>query len=325
MRAKTIPQFLLQRTLTGINRLSMLGIFLFLLIYCAATGIFVPGFLSMGNLINVVKTASVIGVMASGVTFVMLTGNIDLSCGALMTLMACISCSLIDISPGLAIILPILAGICCGALNGVLVGRLRLNSFVTTLGLLSVYQALTFFYTNGHYYSSTHMGWYRQIGQGSVFGIPILVIIFFAVVLISAFVQKKTVFGSRLYAVGSNPISARFSGIHSIKITTIVYVISGACSALSGIMLCSRTMAAQPKMGIGFELEVLVAVLIGGLSMSKGRGSAWGTFVGALFISVLENSFALMKMDYEIRFLAEGLLLFIAIAIQALSERRDGR
>lgn len=297
----------------------------FLIVYAAAAGLLVPGFFSAVNLINIFKSVSVMGVMACGVTFVMLTGNIDLSCSALMSLTACISCALIDVSPVLALAVPLLAGAAFGLLNGLLVGGLRLNSFVATLGLNSIYQALTFFYTKGHYYSSTYTGWYRQLGQGSLLGIPVLALIFVASVCLCAFVQRHSVFGAQLYAVGGNPISARFSGVRSTWMTVSVYSISGFFSALSGVMLCSRSMAAQPKMGQGYEFEVLIAVLIGGLSMSSGRGSAWGTLLGVMLIGVIENSFALMRLGIEAQYIAEGLLLFIAIAIQVLSERRESR
>lgn len=307
------------------NRSSFGGVLGFLLLYVAAMSVFIPGFFSLGNWISIFKSCAVIGVMASGITFVMLTGNIDLSCGSLMSLTACISCALIDTSPFLALLTPLLVGTACGILNGVLVGGLKLNSFVATMGLLSVYQALTFFYTKGYYYSSTYIGWYRAIGQGEILGIPVLVMIFVVTVLLCAFVQRHSVFGARLYAVGGNPISARFSGIRSREMTVVVYAISGFCAALSGVMLCSRSMAAQPKMGQGYEFEALIAVLIGGLSMSSGRGGAWGTLFGVIVMGVLENSFALMKLGSGDQYVAEGILLFVAVAIQVISERRESR
>ncbi len=301
------------------------GILVFLLLYVALMSLAIPGFFSLNNALSIFRSCAVIGVMASGVTFVMLTGNIDLSCGSLMSLTACISCALIDTSPFLALVTPLLVGLACGIINGLLVGGLKLNSFVTTMGLLSVYQALTFFYTKGHYYSSTYTGWYSGIGQGQLLGIPVPVYIFAAVVFICAFVQRHSVYGARLYAVGGNPISARFSGISSGGITVSVYAISGFCAALSGVMLCSRSMAAQPKMGQGYEFEALIAVLIGGLSMSSGRGGAMGTLLGVILMGVLENSFALMKLGSGVQYLAEGILLILAVAIQVISERRESK
>lgn len=302
---------------------SMLGTILLLLVYILAVGMYRPSFLSPGNWLNLISSISAIGIMSSAVTFVMLTGNIDLSCGAVVSLAGCVSCSLIDVSQTLAVLIPLLIGAACGLINGLLVGKLRINSFVTTLGMLSVYQALTFFYTKGSYFSSTAGGWYRQIGQGHVLGIPVPALVFFLVVLLCAFVQQKTVFGSKLYMVGSNPVAARFSGVNPVKMTVAVYVIAGVGCALAAVLLCSRSMASQPKMGSGYEFDVLTAIAVGGISMRGGRGSAWGTLLGVLLLSVLQNSFVMLGIGTSIQLITQGIILFIAIGAQRLASRRE--
>lgn len=289
---------------------------LLILGYLFLVGLLYPAFFTPTNLISIFCSVSNIGILATAVTFVMLVGNVDLSCGAILSLAACISCSFIDVHPVLALLLPLAAGLLCGALNGLLIGPLQLNSFVTTLGTLFIYQSVTFLFTRGQYLSSANTGWYRLIGQGSLFQIPFSVLLFLCLVALSSFVQRRTVFGAQLYSVGSNPVSARFSGISPSKITFITYLISGAGAAISGILLCSRSMAAQPQMGLGFEYDTLAAIVLGGLTLTGGKGGAWGTLLGVVLVGILKNSFILFGLGSEFQSVALGFLLFISIATQ---------
>lgn len=302
----------------GGNAVSILVI---LVLFSVVTTIINPNFMQFGNWMNIIRAVSVTGVMACTLTFVMLTGNIDLSCGSILALTGCISCTLIDISPVLAVIVPILVGMFFGLINGILVGKIKVNSFVTTLGMQYVIGALTYFYTNSEYVISNSQGWFRQIGQGSLLGlIPYPAIIFLAVVLICTFVLNRTVFGAKLYMVGSNPESAKFSGISPTLMIIKAYVIGGAGIGLSSVLLVSRSMSGQPAMGELYPFEILTAVVVGGLSMSGGKGNAWGTLLGVLFVGILSNGFTLMSFNSHVQTICLGVALIVAVILGKLSE-----
>ena len=261
------------------------------------------------------------GILASAVTFVMLTGRVDLSCGALLSLTGCISCSLIDRAPLLAVLVPLLVGAVCGLFNGVLMGVLKVNSYLATLGLMAIYQSLAFTYTQGNYFSSSKSGWYQLLSAGKLWGIPLPAAFFLLIVILCAFVQKRTVFGAQLYAVGDNSISARFTGIDPGRVVIKAYMIAGLGAAMSGILLCSRSMASQPKMGQGYEFDIFTAVIIGGVSLRGGSGGAWGTLLGVVLLGVLKSSFVALGIGTAGQYIAQGAVLFLTLIAQKLEER----
>lgn len=290
------------------------GTFIIMILYIIVVSIIKPEFLSVGNLGNLVRAVSTVGIMGSALTLVMLTGNTDLSTGYMLSLVACIACNYVDKSPVLAVILPIAVGALCGCINGFLVGKMKINAFVTTLGMSYVYAAVTQHYTNSKYLAATSEGWFKFLGQGYVFKvIPMPVIIFAIMAVIFTFVLKKTVFGAQVYAVGTNPVSANFSGISSVKVVWLSYILGGATVGLAGVVLCARSMSAQPLMGAGYEFEVLTAVALGGLNLAGGRGTVLGTVLGVIFVGVLKNSFNILGLSSGIQFLILGVLLMISV------------
>ena len=303
------------------NRVGFICVCSLLILYLAVVSIFFPGYLDW---INVFSTSASIGILASAVTFVMLTGRVDLSCGALLSLTGCISCSLIDKSQVLAAVIPLLVGILCGFFNGILMGVLKINSYLATLGLMAVYQSMAFSYTKGNYFSSSGENWYQALSTGRVAGIPAPVVVFLAVVAVCAFVQKRTVFGARLYAVGDNSSSARFTGISPEWVVIKAYMIVGVGAAVSGFLLCSRSMASQPKMGQGYEFDAFTAVIIGGLSLKGGAGGAWGTLLGVVLLGVLKSSFVALGIGTAGQYMAQGLVIFAVLVAQSLERGRDG-
>ena len=292
------------------------GVLLFLLIFIVISAIVAPGtFFTAANLLKILRQVSITGIMACGVTVVMLTGNVDLSVGSLLSLFACLCCHFVQYGTAVAILVTLAAGLALGALNGVLVGGLKLNSFITTLGMLSFYYGFTLIFTGNKNMIPADVPSYRFIGQGSVLGIPLPIIIFLAMVVVFWFILNRTVFGSRIYAIGSNPVTARFSGIHVRKNVIFAYMLAGLTVACAGIVICSRVMTAQPKMGQGYEFDVITAIVLGGMSISGGKGSIWGTLLGVVFIGVLINSLTLLGVSTTTQYLVEGLILIIAIRL----------
>ena len=168
------------------------------------------------------------------------------------------------------------------------------------------------------------MTFYKALGQGSVLGIPVPVIILLVVAAICGIVLRKTVYGSHIYAVGSNMINARFSGINATGIIVSVYTISGLLTGLASVVMCSRIMSAQPKMGAGYEFTALTAVVLGGLSITGGKGNILGTLIGVLILGIIDNSFVILGLDTNLQYIVKGAILVIAVAIQIRSERRAG-
>lgn len=290
------------------------GTIVILIVYVIVISILKPEFLSVSNLGNLVRAVSIVGIMGSALTLVMLTGNTDLSAGYMLSLVSCIACNYADKNQFLALVLPILAGAACGCINGFLVGKMKINAFVTTLGMSYVYAAASQHYTNSKYLAATSNGWFKFLGQGYLFNvIPIPVVIFAVMALIFTFVLRKTVFGAQVYAVGTNPTSANFSGISSSKVIWLSYILGGATVGLAGAVLCARSMSAQPLMGAGYEFEVVTAVALGGLNLSGGRGTVLGTVLGVVFVGVLKNSFNILGLSSGIQYLILGALLMVSV------------
>lgn len=298
------------------------GIIIAIAVLLIIISVFSDKFLQFSNIMNVLRQTSTIGIMACGTAFVMIGGSIDLSIGSILSLCALISCKMTSYNTIFAILMPLIVGISCGAFNGFLVGKLKFNPFITTLGTLSVYQALAFFYSDGRFLNAAQNNSYKQIGQGYLFKIPIPIIICVFVVLIFLYLFKKTIFGRKVLAVGGNSVSAEFSGISYSKITILTYMLSGLCAAISSIIFVSRIMSAQPEMGSGYEFDVITAVIIGGVSLSGGKGTIWGAVLGVLFIGILKNSFILFGIPLFVQFVAMGIILILAVAIDSLKEIR---
>ena len=296
------------------------SIYLLIILYVIVVGIMKPSFLQLDNWMNLLRSVSVYGIISCGITFVMLTGRTDLSAGMMLTFLATISCYFV--TPGienqlLAIVVPILLGAVGGLVNGILVGVIRLNSFVSTLGMMSLYTGfvLLFIKQSPSLFGSQDMTVYRFLGQGSILGI---------VAIVSSIVLRRTVYGARIYAVGSNASAARYSGISPAAIIVSVYTVSGLLTGLGAVVMCSRILSAQPKMGSGYEFTALTAIVLGGLSIQGGKGGILGTLIGVLILGIIDNSFVILGLDSNLQYIVKGAILIIAVAVQIRSERRRG-
>lgn len=278
-------------------------------------------FLTSKNIIQILRQQTYIGIIACGMTLIIITGNIDLSVGSQLTLMT-VLCAQMSLSVGnWAIPLTLIIGVVCGLINGLCVSGLQLNAFISTLGTGSIYGALALILASGHTLRAK-TGLFNAIGSGSVFGvIPVPVIIMLAVVLVFVFLSKRTVFGQRLYAIGANPIAARFSGVKSRRDVLITYVLCGLCCAIAAIVLISRSESANPQIGASKEMDIILAVVLGGTSILGGKGSVWGTVIGFLFIGFMSSGFTFLAFSQYMQWIIMGVILLAALAIDIRSER----
>jgi ribose transport system permease protein len=287
-----------------------------LIIICVGFELATGKFISTRNLTIVAQQASINIVLAAGMTFVILTGGIDLSVGAVLAVAAvvAVAMSLSDLA-FLAMPVALLSGLALGAINGSLIAFLKLPPFIVTLGAMTAVRGLARLAGNDTtvFNPSLPFAW---IGNQQLFGVPWLVIIALLVIAISWFILRRTVLGVRIYAVGGNPAAARLSGIKVWMILLIVYMISGFLAGLGGIMSAARTFSANgAQLGLAYELDAIAAVILGGTSFVGGIGTIVGTLIGALIIAVLSNGLILMNVSEIWQFIIKGLVIIGAVAL----------
>jgi len=282
----------------------------FIIVVLATTG---GKFFTADNITNLLRSVAVIGVMASAVTLTMITGNIDLSLGWMIGFAAVITGVHSD-SFASALLLAVAAGAACGALNGFLVGVLELNSFITTLGTMYIFKGITMLYSNGTLVTAAVQDpVLRFVGQGEPLGVPMPVWIFVIVAIIFGFLLRRSTFGAHVYTVGANPISARFSGINSKRVIFTTYLLAGIATAVAGVIFYAKVMSVQPYSGAGLEFDVLTAVVLGGTSVTGGKGNVLGTVLGVVFVGILSNGFILMGLGSNAQYIVQGIILLIAM------------
>ena len=306
------------------------GIYLAFVILVVALSFANQYFLTQANISNVLLQTSINGVLAFGMTFVIITGGIDLSVGSVLALAGIVSASFATTSPQatvpggpypvfVALAVGVLVGVASGAVIGPIVARFKVPAFVATLGMLSAARGLTLIYAGGRPVPALTPQ-YRWIGTGNVFGVPAPVVIFAAAFLLSWFVLARTRFGRYVYAVGGNARAAKTSGINVVRVRVAVYVISGGLAGLAGMLLAARTGSALTQAGIGYELDAIAAVVIGGVSLSGGIGRMTGALIGALIIGVMNNGLDLMGIESYYQQVVKGMLIVGAVM---LDQRRN--
>ncbi|NJM82262.1 MAG: ABC transporter permease [Tabrizicola sp.] len=309
------------------------GILVALVLICLFLSVANEYFLTARNITNVLRQTSINGILAIGMTFVILTRGIDLSVGSVVALAGIVAASLATTSSTaaaaggpypavVAIAVGLLVGMACGAVSGVVVSRFAVPAFVATLGMLSAARGLTLLYGGGRPVPELTPE-FRVIGTGEVAGIPVLVLIFAAVFVIAWWVLSATRFGRHVYAAGGNPHAATVSGINVRRIRFLVYVISGGLAGLAGMMLAARTGSALPQAGIAYELDAIAAVVIGGTSLAGGVGRVTGTLIGALLISVVNNGLDLMGVESYYQQVIKGVLIVAAVMLDQARHRRE--
>ena len=286
-----------------------------LLAFSALFAILFPQFLTFRNITNILRNASMIGIIAVGMTFAMIAGTFDLSVGSMMGLAAIIT---LKMSPTdlprtiLTVLVALAAGALVGLANGLIVGRYRTSSIITTIGMEYVVLGITLVYTRGQHI--TIKGMYKPlefIGKGRVGTFPFPIIIFLAVAVIGQLLLSFTRFGRQLYATGGNPNTSELSGINIGKVRVLAYIISGVTASIGGIMIAARTQNLDPSFGFGQETDVLTCVLLGGVSLYGGKGSVIGTFAGTLLLYVVSNAMTLSGTAYEMQLICKGLIFLV--------------
>jgi len=298
------------------NFIQVAGILPILVAICVIFSLVTPNFLSLGNFINVIRQASINIVLATGMTFVILTGGIDLSVGSILGVTAVVGV-LVSLVPGLgwfAVPAALIAGVFLGLLNGSLVAYLGLPPFIVTLGSYTALRGVAYLVANGTTVINRNLN-FAWVGNNYVGPIPWLVVIAFLAVLASWFVLRRTVLGRHIYAVGGNIRAARLTGIKVSRVLLFVYGVSGLLSGLGGIMSASRLYSATGMLGQGYELDAIAAVILGGTSFTGGIGTIWGTLLGALIIALLNNGLTLMNVSFFWQLVVKGLVIIIAVTI----------
>jgi len=300
------------------------GLAIALVVLMAALSIARPNFLTVGNLVNVLRQISINGILAVGGTYVILTGGVDLSPGSLVALTGVVAA--LFAHPGeFAVFVPvclgILAGALCGALNGWIVTRGRVAPFIVTLGMMTSARGLALLASGGRPVSNLSAA-FTGIGGGDLAAVPIPILIFFAVALLSHLFLRNMRAGRHLYAVGGNENAARASGVKVGRVKLMAYTLSGALAGLGGVVLAARITTGQPNAGIGYELDAIAAVVIGGTSLNGGIGGVSGTVLGALLIGVLNNGLDLLNVSSYYQQVIKGVIIVGAVWLDR-SHHRD--
>jgi ribose transport system permease protein len=304
-----------------------------LLVIIVVFSLLSPNFLQFDNVIGILLATSVNGILALGVTFVIITGGIDLSIGTVMTLSAVITGVLIT-KMGLPIPVGIVGGILSGGLaglvNGILIARFRIPPFIATLGMLNVAKGLALVTSSltPIYFSDTPD--FNQGAMGSLIGsvvpglaIPNVVLVMFGAAIVASLVLSRTILGRYTFALGSNEEAARLSGVNVAAWKTGVYVVCGLFAGLAGVVIAARLNSAQPSLGQGYELDAIAAAVIGGTSLSGGEGTILGTVIGAFIISTLTNGLRILSVPQEWQTVVTGGIVILAVYLDIVRRRRE--
>lgn len=308
------------------NLLQVAGILPILLLIGILFTFLTPNFLTPGNIVNILRQASINIVLATGMTFVILTGGIDLSIGSILGVSAVVGV-LASLLPGIgwfAVPAALLTGLGLGLLNGALIAFLDLPPFIVTLGALTALRGVAYLVANGTTVINRNLN-FAWIGNNYLGPLPWLVVIALLAVFVSWFILRRTVLGVQIYAVGGNQQAARLTGIKVNRVLLFVYGVSGLLAGLAGVMSASRLYSATGMLGNGYELDAIAAVILGGTSFSGGIGTIFGTLVGALIIAVLNNGLTLLNMSFFWQLVVKGLVIIFAVTIDRLRRRSRKR
>lgn len=292
------------------------GLLLIMLGISAGLAILSPFFLTVPNLVNVVLTMSVIGIVSIGMTYVMLSGGIDLSVGSTMGLSAVVAATYAKHgSPFILVILIGLGiGFLIGLVNGLAITKLRVPPLIATLAMLSVAKGVQLIYSRG----VTVFGLgdaVGMLGRGSIGPIPVPIVLLLLLYVLASISLSRTAFGRKVYAVGGNERAARIVGIQVERIKISAYILSSMLASFGGLILISRLDSAPTVIGTGLELETIAAVVIGGTSLTGGKGGVWGTLIGVAILALIQNALNLLNVSPYFTQLVQGLVIFTAVAI----------
>jgi len=305
---------------------SLYGIVVVLLVLIAFFSVTAPNFLKLDNLLSIMRQVSIVGIASVGMSFVLIAGGIDLSVGSLIGLAAVSAAMMmkVGVPPALAALVALLVCTAMGCLNGFLINALKVPPFIATLGTMTSLRGLAFIVTAGlpvFGFSST----FARLGQGYLWIIPIPVIVMVVVFIAGYVFLAHTKYGRYIYGVGGNEEATRLSGISPKRIKYLVYTLSGFLGGLAGLVLLGRINSGQPQAGTGYEMDVITAAVLGGVSISGGEGRVAFVIVGVLIMGVLSNGMIMLSVDAYVQQVLKGLVLIFAVALDRLVQSRKNR
>lgn len=295
-----------------------LGPLLALIVLVIFVTILNPGFVAPNNLLNLLRQVSTNALIAFGMTFVILTGGIDLSVGSTLALSSALMAGGIvsGLDPLLAMILAVIAGALLGGFNGLLITKGKMAPFIATLATMTIFRGATLVFTNGNPITGIGDSFiFKFIGRGYLFGIPFPVILMLICFTVLYILLHKMTFGRKVFAIGGNEKAAFIAGIKSERIKIAIYAISGMMASVAGIIITSRLNSAQPTAGQSYEMDAIASVVLGGTSLSGGRGRLVGTLIGALIMGTLNNGLNLLGVSSFYQQIVKGIVIIIAVLL----------
>ncbi|MGE7765360.1 ABC transporter permease [Peribacillus sp. NPDC096540] len=277
-----------------------------------------PSFMEPNNILNLLRQTSINALIAFGMTFIILTGGIDLSVGSILALSSALMAGMMvsGLDPILAILVGVLLGTIMGVINGILVSKGKMAPFIVTLATMTIFRGLTLVYTDGK--PITGIGdseLFQMLGRGYFLGLPVPAVVMIIAFFILWFLLHKTSFGRKTYAIGGNEKASRISGIKVDRVKVAIYGLAGTMAAIAGAILTSRLNSAQPTAGQSYEMDAIAAVVLGGTSLSGGKGRLFGTLVGVLIIGTLNNGMNLLGVSSFYQQVVKGAVILIAVLL----------
>ena len=277
-----------------------------------------PSFMEPNNILNLLRQTSINALIAFGMTFIILTGGIDLSVGSILALSSALMAGMMvsGLDPILAILVGILLGAIMGVINGILVSKGKMAPFIVTLATMTIFRGLTLVYTDGKPITGIgHSVMFQMLGRGYFLGVPVPAVVMVIAFFILWFLLHKTSFGRKTYAIGGNEKASRISGIKVDRVKVAIYGLAGTMAAIAGAILTSRLNSAQPTAGQSYEMDAIAAVVLGGTSLSGGKGRLFGTLVGVLIIGTLNNGMNLLGVSSFYQQVVKGAVILIAVLL----------
>lgn len=295
----------------------VIGVLIVLIVFTSLSS---PVFLTPTNLVNVLRQISILGVVAAGMTVVMISGGIDLSVGSVLSLVGCLAAK--ALVHGYGILLAVLVGVGGGALlglfNGLIISNTRAHPFIITLGTMTLIQGIALVATNSYPTMAEGEAFegFLWLGTGSILWIPVPIIVFFVVLATCWLLLRRTRFGRHCYAVGGSESTAYLSGINIRRHKVVIYTFVGALTGLASLVLTARLASALPTMGNGYELQSIAAIVIGGVALMGGKGNMWAAFTGVLLLGVISNSLSLLNVNAFYQYIVLGSIIVLAVVLQ---------
>ena len=314
-----------QARMTPAVLFSRFGFYIALAIMVIVFSVLSPAFLTASNGVNILQQTSTIGIMALGQTLVILAGGIDVSVGSVLGLggiVAALSIRDLGADPLIATLLGTLSGLVVGLFNGLIVTRLRIDAFITTLATLSIVRGIVYIISNQYNVNVPNDSPFLTLGRGHIGFLPISVVIFAGLLAVLWLLERRTTIGRSIHALGGNEAAARLSAVPLAGIRTMTYAISGACAALSGVIITSQVALAVPYQGTGYELDVIAAVVVGGVALAGGTGNVFVGALGSIFIGVLLNGMALINVPAIWQMVIQGAVIISAVALYGVARIR---